>query len=423
MPAALATTSKAVGTLTPTSAPAGATVGYSFTLAPKSGTIGSFALTAPAGWNITALTSAPSKVKVWGSTQLKGSGLSITKSKPLAISFAAQAPCSAAYSAWGLLAKSGSLFTGTTFVIDPASSLSTPLTGSCSAAFVGGRGPTDAALNGGSTSENVSSAAFTPDAGPLQALVKDALGVPRGGIGLTLVLQCSPPVPCGPGGATLSGPVSALSDGAGLASFPGSSLAPISIDRTGLGFRLLPTGSGVTGTPSDPFGVYQEGLQCPTDSCSVNGNSPGGTVAAKVSADTPSGSLSVLVADDLDLDCSGSIPAWYKYTPVTPSVVTWLYTGTGSQTIVFDVDKSLIQQVLDRGAAHLDVCFLVEGIDPATNQPKSFTDRFGQTHTTEPGLLPKCGPWVKKNCILSQTGAPGGGRRVTITVEDGRGKI
>jgi hypothetical protein len=423
MPAALATTKRAVGTLSPSSAPAGATSGSSFTLAPKSGTIGSFLLTAPAGWRITSLDVAPSKVKLWSSTQIKGAGLSITKSNPLTIGFTAQAPCAVSSSTWGIVAKSGSFFGGTTFAIDPASSLNTPLSGTCAATFAEGRSPTDAAFNGGLASENVSNVPFTPGGDPLQAIVTDALGAPRGGIAITLALQCSPPVTCGPGGATLSGPVSAVSDAAGLATFPGSSLTPISIDRTGLGFRLLPTGSGVTGTPSDPFGVYQEGLQCPSDSCSVGGSNPGGTVAASVSADTPSGSLSVLVSDDLDLDCTGSVPHWYSYTPVSPSVVTWLYTGAGSQTIVFFIDKALIQQILDRGASHLDVCYLVEGVDPATGLPKSFKDKFGQTHTTDPGLLPKCGPWIRKNCILSQTGAPDGGRIVTITVEDGRGKI
>lgn len=424
-PAALAAPSTATASITPSSPPAeaGATESYTFSLAPSNGQIGSFNLTTPSGWSIAPLVSPPAGVTRPSATQIEGRGLSISASSPLSLSFTAQAPCAASSTTWSLVAKSGPNFNGSSFAIDPASTLSTPLSGTCAAAFVAERGPADAAFNGNPKSENITSVAFTPTGAAIQALVTDATGAARGGISITLTLQCTAPVVCGGSGATLSGPVTATSNGSGVATFTGTAANPISINRLGLGYGLTPTGEGVTGTRSGPFGIYEEGEQCSTSDCVVRGNSSDRRLRATISANPTSGVLSVLISGALSLDCSPSVPAGYSYTPVSGEIIAWLYTGTGSQTIVVELSKQLVQDVLDRGSAHLDVCYLVEGIDPVTGGPKSFVDKFGVTHTTTPGLLPDCGPGITTNCIVSQTGTTNGGRVVTFTVEDGRGKI
>lgn len=353
------------------------------------------------------------------SATIQGRGLSVSSSAPLAISFMAQAPCNASSTTWTVVAKSGPNFTGSSFAIDSDnSSLSTPLSGTCAASFVGGRGPADAAFNGNPKSENITSVPFTPGGAALQVVVTDATGWARAGIEITLTLQCTAPVVCGGSGATLSGPVKATSNASGLATFTGSAATPISVNRIGFGFHLTPTGTGVTGAQSGPFGIFEEGEQCAGSDCTVHGNSADRRLAATIAANTPSGTLGVLVSEDLSLNCAPSVPAGYNYTPVSGNIIAWLYTGTGSQTIVVDLDKQLIREVVDRGSAHLDVCYLVDVAG------KSFVDKFGQPRETgDPGLLPDCGPGVTENCIVSQTAISGGGRRVTFTVEDGRGKI
>ncbi|HSJ50297.1 MAG TPA: hypothetical protein VLA90_03295 [Actinomycetota bacterium] len=415
---AVAAPPTAVGSVTPSSVPAGATTGYSFSLAPSSGTIGSFNLTAPAGWVILSLDSAPAGVTLTSSTQIQGRGLSVSASSPLAVGFTAQAPCGAASTNWTLAARSGPNFTGSTNGIDPSSSLSTALSGTCAAEFVVGRGPADAAFNGNPKSENITSVPFTPAGTAMQVLVTDATGAARSGIAITLTLQCTAPVVCGGSGASLSGPVTATSNASGLATFTGSAANPISVSQIGFGYHLTPTGTGVTGTQSAPFAIFEEGEQCSSSDCVVRGNSSNRHLSATIAANTPSGSLAVLVSGALSLDCGPSIPAGYNYKPVSGDIIAWLYTGTGSQTIVVELSKQLIREVVDRGSAHLDVCYLVDVAG------KSFVDKFGQLHLTgDPGLLPDCGPGISENCIVSQTAAPGGGRVVTFTVEDGRGKI
>jgi len=426
VPTALAAQKTATATLTPSPVPAGTTSSYSFTLAPDSGSIGSFNLTAASGWSIEPLVAPPAGVTRPSAALIQGRGVSIGASSPLTVTFTAQAPCSTTNPAWGLIAKSGSNFTGSSFTVN---ALSTPLSGTCTAAFVAGRGPADAAFNGGTKSENITSVPYTPTGAPMQVLVKDAGGTARPNISITLSLRCTPTDSvCTPAanGASLTGPVTAASDGNGIATFTGSASTPISIDRVGLRYRLEPTGSGVTGTSSGEFGIYEEGEVCGT-SCSVHGNSGDNRIDATVTVDTPSGAdlLSVLVTD-LGLDCAASIPtgSGYVYTPLSAQVVAWKYTGTSSQTIVVLVDKTLVHQQTDRGN-DLDFCFLVEGTIPGTTTPKSFVDKFGVTRTeaSGPGLLPTCTPTIVRNCIVSETAAQGGDRLVTVTVEDGRGKI
>jgi hypothetical protein len=369
------------------------------------------------GWSIVSVDSAPAGVTATSATQIQGRSLSIGASSPLTVAFTARAPCGTTNPAWGLVARSGGNFSGNTFTTNV---LSTPLSGSCAAAFAAGRGPANAAFNGNPRSENITSAAYTPAGAAMQVLVTDAEGAARAGVSITLALRCTAPVVCAPpaSGADLTGPVTATSDGAGLATFTGSSSNAIAIDTIGLRYRLEPTGSGVVGTLSAEFGIYEEGEQCPGASCEVHGSDNHG-IDASVSADTPSGSLAVLVSNLLDLDCGPTIPSGYDYRSLSSSVIAWLYTGTGSQTITVLVDKTLLQT--DAGASHLDFCYLVEGIDPLTGLPKTFTDKFGNV-TSGPALLPDCNSTIVRNCILSETAAQGGDRLVTVTVEDGRAK-
>jgi hypothetical protein len=80
------------------------------------------------------------------------------------------------------------------------------------------------------------------------------------------------------------------------------------------------------------------------------------------------------------------------------------------------VSKALSKQVVDRGSSHIDVCFQT---DPGK---AAFTPKGGGLPVNT-GLLADCTSTITTNCILSETAAPGGGRLVTFTVEDGKGRI
>jgi hypothetical protein len=406
-PSALAAPGAVVGTISPSSVPAGATTGLSFTLQPTSGQVSSFNLTAPTGWNITSVTSQTGITQV--GSQIQGRNITATSSSPLTVTFSVQAPCLASSIAWTLAARSGGNFTGSSFGVDPSSVLSTSLSGSCSAAFVAD--PTDAAFNGGTTSENITSVAYTPGASSLEVLVSDAAtpAQPRAGISITLQLSTNPT------SASLSGPFTATSGADGKASF-GSLVTPLRIDTLGLGYKITPTGLGVSGTESDEFGIFREGEPCVTGQpCEVHDNISNSKLGATVSA-AVTGNLGVFV-QPLALECA--VPAGYKYLPLpTTSVIAWKFDGSGAQIVTANIAKSLAKQVLDRGSSHLDVCFQADPLKP------TFTDKFGnEVLAGSSGLLADCSSTITTNCIISETAASGGGRLITFTVEDGKGRI
>ena len=405
-PSAFASPGTVVGTIAPSPVGAGTTQATTFTISTTSGQVSSFNLTAPTGWNLTSLT-PQAGITLVSSTQIQGRNISASSSSSLTITFSSQAPCAASSTAWSLVAKSGGNFTGSSFDVDPSSVLSTPLSGSCTSAFVANRGPADAAFNGNvnGPSENITSQPYAPNGASLQALVSDADGSPRSGISITLQLSANPT------SATLSGPVTVASDANGLATFPGTPANPIAINKIGLNYAMTPAGSGVgsgiIGTASGPFGIYQEGEVCVSgQSCVVHGKSGDNHIDTTVSA-PDNGTLAVLV-QEFSLECTG-------FTPLSSQVIIWKYTGDGTQTVAALLDKFLVKTVIDRGSAHIDVCF-------QTDNGKTFTDKFGNVGVTI-GLLSDCGPGITINCIISENGVQGGGRLVVFTVEDGKGRI
>jgi len=399
-PGALAASNAAVGTL-PASVHAGATESYTFTLATTGGSASSFNLNAPSGWSIVAVDSS-SQVGVTkaSATQIQGRSITASASTTLSVSFTAQAPCSAASSAWGLTVKSNGNFNGNAMANDPSSALSTALSGTCTAVF--SRAPADSAFLNGSP-QSITSVAYNPAGAAIQVLVSDALGSPRSGISVQLGFNANPT------SATLSAPT--VSSGAdGTATF-----SPVTISKSGLKYQLIPNGgAGVTGTASGFFGVYQEEQAC--GSCTAHGNS--NTVHSTVTANsTDGGTLAVLVSGVAadQIDCSGTIPSGYDYMPVSSDVTIWQYSGNGVQTIVVDLDRSLIKKILNRGSAHIDFCYQADN-------GKIFTDKFGNVGSG-PGLLSDCGPGITNNCIVSETGDGNGGRLITATVDDGKGRV
>jgi hypothetical protein len=258
----------------------------------------------------------------------------------------------------------------------------------CTAVFV--TGPADAALNGNPTSENITSAPYTPGGAPVQVEVRDAAGALRGGVSITLRLSTNST------SASLSGPITATSNDIGLATFVGTEGNPITIDKVGLGYTMTTAGSNVSpAPPSGPFDIFMEGDVCSASAgqCFVEDNISDPKIDATVTSSN-TGTLGVLIKA-LPLDCGN--------TPLSASVIAWKFTGTGSQIVTADLAKSLIKQFVDRGAP-IPVCY---------------QDDFGGL----PRLLPVCDSTIADNCIISETASAGGGRLITFTVNDGKGRI
>jgi hypothetical protein len=425
VPAAWAASPSAVATVTTTSSGAGTTGPYTYTLTPSSGQIGSFRLTAPTGWAIQGVTS-PAGLQFTSST-VSGVGQTITSSSPLTVVFTAQASCAVTGPAtsWTTLAKSGSNFTGSTFTVN---AVGASVTDQCTARFF--REPADAAFNTNTTgpSQNITSVPYTPatsgaNAGnAIQVQVEDASGAVRDGVAITLQLTSNPT------GATLAGSLTATSADGGLATFLGSP-NPITIDTIGQGYKMTPTNAAlnVMGFEQpDAFGIYQEGEPCPSgSSCTAKGHSSDNKIRSTVTA--PNGvNLGVLVSGQVPLDCAASVQQeapTYDYLVLSSQVTVWKYVGSSTQTVDVFVDKSIVKTILNRGSAHIDFCFDSEG--------KTFVDKFGVTHApdpntglVQPGLLPDCNTVpVQENCIVSENAAGTGGRMITVTVNDGKGRI
>jgi hypothetical protein len=265
----------------------------------------------------------------------------------------------------------------------------------CTATFVTLRGPADAAfndntVNGQPTSQNITSDAYTWNGDALQVQVRDAYGALRGGVSITLQLS--------PNQGSLSGPITATSDSTGVATFVGTQGNPITIDKVGLDYTMTPMGSNVFGTASGPFGIYREGKVCSDSAgqCVVRDNISDKQIDATVTSSN-TGTLGLLVKA-LPLTC-------LNHTPLSTSVIAWRFTGSvgDAQIVTANLSKSLIKQVVDRGAP-IPVCY---------------QDDFGGL----PRLLPVCDSTIADNCIISETASGGGGRLIKFTVNDGMGWI
>jgi len=420
-PNALAQTDTAKGTFvpdvpTPFSVGAGTTTTYTFDLSATSGTVGSFTLDAPSGWTIKSVDSSSQtegvSVTKESDTQIKGTGLLVNSGNSEEVKFTAIAPCGTSNPTdWTLTANSGTNFDGNAADVDPNSSLSTALTGNCTAMFNENRGPTDSAFLGGTTPQNISSVKYTPGGPAIQVIVQDASTAPRSGIAISLTLSTNPT------SATLTAPTDVVSDGDGFATFSSS---PVTVSKTGLKYKITPVGGtgvqGVVGTASGFFDVYQEQANC-NGACAAHANSA--MIHSTVTANSSTGGIAALVSGvsgDV-INCASTVPVGYNYKPVSAEVTSWQFTGTGAQILSVQVDKSLIKAVFpNRGSAHIDFCYQPDGT-------KTFVDKFGVTKdASHPGLLSDCTKKIKINCIISETAIGVGDRIIKVTVEDGKGR-
>jgi hypothetical protein len=171
----------------------------------------------------------------------------------------------------------------------------------------------------------------------------------------------------GGSGANLSGTVTDITNGNGVATF-----AP-KIDTTANGYRLKATASGVDGAQSSTFDISDVAIVCDGE-CS--GTSSKGATTTTIDANASGGVLSFSLGTS-SVDCNNKKNLWYKG---TSAPVEWDVTsGTGRTTVTIELDRAQVTKPF----LFYEVCF--------SSPDSRFKNLFGVwIEKGEAGLLPPC---------------------------------
>jgi hypothetical protein len=359
-------------TVLPRCAPASSSVTFTATLTNGAGpqSLGSANITAPLGFTVTSIVSAPA-----GGTASFSSGvvfvrnLSVAPGGSATVAFQATTPVAGAYTwhdpakfgAGTIEAKASRDFSGTGMQFDAGPSSVDVFVGTCSLRFV--TEPADARIG-----QNVTAEAFDPDGAPVQVEVLDGSGQRM----TTLSASVSLSIVAGTGSAgaalTPATPTAALVGG--VATFDVDAGTGFSISPQGLDFQIQ-AGSlaGIAPATSQAFDIVNDGEVCSGAGCDGQATAPGGTIVTVTAPNAQPGDVITVLLDVEGLTCPG-------YTPLSGvPVVTFSVTGNSNRIITIIVPAALATRPVNQDR----VCY-------ASELP--FVDRNGVTTTL--GVLPFC---------------------------------
>lgn len=248
------------------------------------------------------------------------------------------------------------------------SDLTTSVIGTCEVGYAGvgfSRGPASAETNATITSQE-----FTPTGAPVAVGLFDDDGklITAASFATTVTIGLE----VNPGGGQLSGDLSEPTT-EGIAEFPG-----ISIDRTGLGYRLSASASssGVSSGTSGPFDIVDDGKVCGSSTCT--GSATLGNTSTTLSTDDhEAGDRLFVVLNVESLNCPDFVEV--------SAVVTFNVTTEGGITTVQITVARKGLPTARRSLSSMMVCYAA---------PKPFTIRSGgqspQVGGEYVGLLPEC---------------------------------
>ena len=348
-------------TVSPSSPPAGGTVGFTFTVTNEASTqqVGSFQITAPANFVITdASVPSPGTASHTSSSALI-TNLSVPPSASITATVTAVLPCSAGSYQWGMQVKQSNDFSGlpgNNFQIDPASAgnLSGTPSGSCSLGFTSDGQPT-----GTLVSPAVITSGFGSSGGPVKVAVRDASGQPItnpaaiGPVAVTVAITGD----SNPGRGNLLGTTTEQANG-GVASF-----SDLSIDHSGDGYRLTATATATAGQvisasdPSDFFTIFGSLKQCQASgaTCSASLSSATTTGTVTTSSVTSPGSL-------LGAGIGGASYSCATYTSVSDPFSFDLFSAGSAQSDAqfsasLDIGKSSVKSSGRNQLAQWQLCY------------------------------------------------------------------
>ncbi len=373
----------------PSSAVGGASTTYSVTIsdsADSASRVGALALTAPAGFTLTAATLPPGSP---GTASLSGNtadfqGLALSPGQSVTASVTAVDACQAGNESWSSYATSEPNFTGTVLTLDPsASSEGVSVVSSCSLMFTGE--PANADVN-----QTITTSPLNPAGPPITVEVLDGNGNPSPITGLPVSMSLA----ANPGSGALSGTTTQPTTG-GVATFD-----DLSINQPGDGYMLGAMSPGVTSATSTAFDEYTTSVTCPPgQSCSASSSTPTSTLTVNAPPNATSNTLTISVDEGTTLACTGygsQDPNWYGFQTST----------TGEKTITYRVVPASADH---RVLAAFNFCL---------GAPYEFTSKSGAPAPpgTLPdgssgfiGLVPNCPVTPAGPCVLSRTSVPDSG--------------
>jgi hypothetical protein len=371
--------------------------------------LGSANLTPPSGFTIQGA-AASAGTSTISSNTLQLRNLSLPPGGSVTVALQMMAPCVAPTDpSWSIRIKQSNNFNGppgNDFVLDPASTTSTTLSGS-GCVLVFSREPASA-----QTGASITSVAFDPSGASVEVQVQDGLGhLVDSSASITIGIGVNP------GGGTLSGTTTSSAVG-GIADF-----TSISIDQPGLGYTLAASSPGVTGAESTAFDIADVVVPCTTGStCTGAESNPTTSVSVTASSGQSDGVLTISLLGNSDFQCAGYI----AYSTPTEFNVT---AGDRFKTVTIRLDKRVVNQIPDNGAAHFQVCYVSPNAytTDGSGNPVSFFDRNGDPiYPNQPGLLPDCNNTSSNPpCVLSRNKDKAGDVIVTFLapIGDPKGRI
>ena len=236
-------------------------------------------------------------------------------------------------------------------------------------------------------STNITSNGFNSSGAPVAVEVENDNGWPVAGVTVTLSL-----LPAG-SSATLSGPLSSVSDSNGIATF-GRSESPLAINQTGY-YQLQAGAAASPSAASSGFQITDTAQLCSSNPCatSTTGTS---TSASATAVNEQSGDVLSLGLGGFSYSCDNSAQDFYKSVSQPAGTDVWESSGNTIDTsangqVTIDISKATGQQSPNRGAAHFQICYA----STATFTPLAGTSILTATApggiTLYYGLLPVCG--------------------------------
>lgn len=368
-----------LATATPGSVAAGVSQAYTFTVKDeaRTDTLGIVQVTAPGGFTVTGASGGTASNT---SSSALFQHLSLRPGQSATLTVDATAPCSAGTSAWVTAASSdGDHDADDDFQLDPASSLSASVTGSCSLAFPSGGQPASTAVGQSITS------GFNSSGSPVAVDVLDGNGnlLTSSTAAVTLAIESNP------GSGTLSGTTTVDASG-GVASFPG-----LSINAVGSGYTLEATSPGITSATSQYFNIWGSLQSC---GASCTGSSTSTTTTGTVSTSSATGQYLAVGLGGVSYACGGS------YQPLSEpfSFDVLSSAGVADTSAKFNatlqVSKAVVQSSGHPGAASWQICYA--DTVPFTAQPGTAGTATVGGATYYTGLLPDCSRWQPAPCVV-----------------------
>jgi hypothetical protein len=329
--------------------------------------------------------------------------LALQPGDAVSVTFDGTSPCDAAAYEFAFQGKQANNFRGppgNDFTLSgDAANRTVSVTGECGGRLAFVTQPAHTQLG-----DVITGAIGAPSATGVQvAVVNDDDEVVPADVEITVALGSDP----SGGAATLSGSLTRSTGATGIATFD-----DLKIDTLGAGYTLAASSPGFATALSQSFGIWEDIAVCTAGASCTTSVTRQRQFRVEVTGTGQAGSAMLLSVLGEEINCAENWDGPGDY-PFNHAPATSLYepvgTFSGSTIVTLRIDKSVVREVPNNGAAFYQICFLGE---------KPFEDRDGQTASANPdhdgmfgpALLADCGQAgpAAAPCVISRTKTQGG---------------